>query len=205
METVTIGGRRYSDPDIISLARQTGELICPRFTVRAQARLLLKRLNSYPGVPTDPFERLKVVASLSRIKVQPMNMDEQKRESRDAVLYPTTSGWLALYNPNRPKGRILFTLAHEIIHTLFPNSITGARFRSITNPDSREANELERLCDLGAAELVMPIDEFQKQANGQYSLGDVHRLSGHFGTSFEATVFSMDELLPVTLTLVLLC
>jgi hypothetical protein len=98
---------------------------------------------------------------------------------------------MILYNPNRPKARIVFTVAHEITHTLFPNSISGARFRSITNPDSREANELERLCDLGAAELVMPLDEFQRQVSGEYSLSAVDRLAGHFSTSFEATAFRL--------------
>src|SRR5277367_4394872 len=115
----------------------------------------------------------------------------QRKYQRDAAVYPTGSGWTILYNPNRPRPRIVFTVAHEIIHTLFPNSARGARFRSITNPDSREANELERLCDLGAAELVMPMDEFQQQAGGTYSLSSVDRLAAHFGTSFEATVFRL--------------
>ena len=191
METVRIGGRRYSDPDIISLAKRTGELICPRFTIRTQARLLLNELDQHSGLPQDPFARIKILASLNKIKIKPMDLESQRREQRDAVLYPVDSGWLILYNPRRPSGRTLFTLAHEIIHTLFPNSASGARFRSITNPESREANELERLCDLGAAELVLPLVEFQKQTNGNYSLADVGRLSNHFGTSFEATTFRL--------------
>lgn len=191
METLSIGGRRYSDPDILSLARQTGELICPRFTIKMQARELLKKMLSYPGVPRDAFERVRILASLKGIKVQAMSIEMCKSEKRDAALYRTDSGWLALYNPNRPTGRVAFTLAHEIIHTLFPNSVNGARFRTITNPDSREANELERLCDLGAAELVLPIDEFQEKANGEYSLRKLEQLAAHFGTSLEATAYRL--------------
>jgi hypothetical protein len=190
METVRIGGRRYTDPDIISLARQTGELICPRFTIRMQARLLLEELSKFSGLPPHPFERLKILASLKGIKIKPMDIESQRREKRDAVLYPVSSGRVILYNPNRPPSRILFTLAHEIIHTLFPNS-GGARFRSITNPESREASELERLCDLGAAELVLPLEEFRKLANGDYSLSNTARLMDLFGTSFEATTFRL--------------
>jgi hypothetical protein len=191
METVRIGGRRYSDPDIISLAKRTGELICPRFTIRTQARLLLDELDQHSGLPKDPLARIKILASLNRIKIKPMDLESQRKEQRDAVLYPVDSDWLILYNPRRPGGRTLFTLAHEIIHTLFPNSASGARFRSITSPESREANELERLCDLGAAELVLPLVEFQKQTNGNYSLANVGRLANHFGTSFEATTFRL--------------
>src|SRR6185437_8021498 len=122
METVRIGGRRYSDPDIISLAKRTGELICPRFTIRTQARLLLAELNQHEGLPKDPLSRLSILASLNGIKIKPMNLEAQRSEPRDAALYPTDTGWLILYNPNRPRQRMLFTLAHEIIHTLFPNN-----------------------------------------------------------------------------------
>jgi len=191
MEIVRIGGRRYSDPDIISLARQTGELICPRFTIKMMAKLLLEELSSFSGLPRAPFERLTILASLKGIKLKPMDVERQHNEKRDAVLYPLQSGRMILYNPNRPKSRVLFTLAHEIIHTLFPNSTGGVRFRSMTNPDSREASELERLCDLGAAELVLPFEEFQEVANGNYSLSNISTLSDHFGTSFEATTYRL--------------
>jgi Zn-dependent peptidase ImmA (M78 family) len=96
-----------------------------------------------------------------------------------------------LYNPNCLKSRIVFTIGHEIIHTFFPNSRNGARFRSLTSPGSRESNELELLCHLGASELVMPIEEFQRQTSGRFSLASVQRLSSYFGTSFEATVYRL--------------
>jgi hypothetical protein len=57
--------------------------------------------------------------------------------------------------------------------------------------NSREANELERLCDLGASELLMPIDEFQSATQGTYSLLRVEELSMRFGTSYEATTFRL--------------
>jgi Zn-dependent peptidase ImmA (M78 family) len=191
METVRIGGRRYSDPDIISLARQTGELICPRFTIKTQARLLLEELKEFNGLPTDPFERLKILASLKGIKIKPMSIERWRQEKRDAVLYPTDSGSAILYNPNRPRSRTIFTIGHEIIHTLFPNSTSGARFRAMTSPDSREASELERLCDLGAAELVFPLEDFQRLVDRHYSLTKVPLLAEHFGASYEATAYRL--------------
>jgi len=198
METLRFGGRRYSDPDVISLCRQTGQLIDPRSTVVHMARSLAGKVDGFPGVPTDPLERLKVLASLGGIKVQAMDMDRQRKEKRDAALFPTRLGWLVLYNPNRPRARVVFTIAHEITHTFFPNSLKGARFRSITNPDSREANELERLCDLGAAELVMPLGQFQRESGNEYGLAAVARLASRFGTSFEATAFRLATAHPGT-------
>jgi predicted transcriptional regulator len=37
----------------------------------------------------------------------------------------------------------------------------------------------------------MPIDEFQREANGRFGLAAVERLSRYFGTSFEATVYRL--------------
>ena len=142
------------------------------------------------GLPEDRLERLIMIASLNGIKVQPMQAEQSRKEKRDAVVYPTTNGWNILYNPNRPKARIVFTIAHEIVHTFFPNN-NGARFRSMTNPESREANELELLCHLGASELAMPLNEFQKISRGQFNLVTVSNLACHFGTSFEATVYRL--------------
>ncbi len=191
METLRIGGRRYSDPDIISLCRQSGELIDPRSTIVNMARSLTEKADGFSGLPADPLERLKIIASLNRIKILPMDMDQVRREERDAALYPTASGWTVLFNPNRLRTRIIFTIAHEIVHTFFPNSTNGARFRSITNPSSREANELELLCHLGASELVMPLNEFQRRATGRFGLSAVEALASYFGTSFEATVYRL--------------
>jgi Zn-dependent peptidase ImmA (M78 family) len=44
---------------------------------------------------------------------------------------------------------------------------------------------------LGAAELVMPIDEFLEKAKGQYSLRNLEALASHFGTSLEATAYRL--------------
>ena len=105
METLRIGGRRYSDPDVISLCQQTGALIDPRSTVVHMARSLLGKINGFPGVPKDPLERLKIIASLAGIKIQAMDMDRLQKEKRDAALFPTPSGLTVLYNPNRPKAQ----------------------------------------------------------------------------------------------------
>ncbi|HEU0046229.1 MAG TPA: ImmA/IrrE family metallo-endopeptidase, partial [Nitrososphaera sp.] len=173
METIRVAGRRYSDPDIISLWKQSGGLLDPRSIIINMARAATEKASTFSGLPNDPLERLKIIASLNRIKILPMDKDQVRREKRDAAIYPTSSGWTVLYNPDRLKSRIVFTVAHEIVHTFFPNSTSGARFRSITNPHSREANELELLCHLGASELVMPLSEFQRQARGRYSLYSV--------------------------------
>lgn len=194
METISIGGRRYSDPDVLSLIKATGSLVDPRSSVLTQARKLLETLSKFDDVPKDPIERLTILASMCRIaEIVPMNIEQRSGEKRDAVLIPDMfGGRTIIYNPTAPRSRVAFSIGHEIVHTFFPNSINGARFRNICASESREANELERLCDLGASELLMPLYEFQRAATTiGYSLSSVPALMEIFGSSFEATVFRL--------------
>jgi hypothetical protein len=192
MESVSIGGRRYTDPDIISLIRETGELIDPRSAVLNLARRLNSEFQALGGTQCPPLERLKMIASLRGLILSEMDSAQAIRETRDAVLLPSDGkGGHIYYNPTKPQARIAFSIAHEISHTFFPNSIHGARFRVLCNPDSREGNELERLCDLGAAEILMPLQEFRKSVAGEFGLACVDRVAPVFGSSFEATVFRL--------------
>lgn len=195
METLRIGGRKYSDPDVISLIRATGQLVDPRTAIMNQARNLNATYRSYGGAAVQPLERLRIIASLCGLTIDPMNVERRKTEPRDAVLIPNGKNrgkrGQIFYNPQRPQGRVAFSIAHEIGHTFFPNTMTGARFRDLCGSDSREANELERLCDLAASELLMPIEEFTSEADGSFTLKNVEKLSSKFGSSFEAAVFRL--------------
>lgn len=187
-----MGGRRYSDPDIISLIRATGQLVDPRSAILTQARRLNAQYRNLGGDGQDRFERLKILASLRGLSVEPMDLQRSIRETRDAVLVPTQNGRAQiLYNPSRTAGRMAFSIAHEITHTFFPNSISGARFRTLCEPGSREANELERLCDLGASELLMPTEEFRVVVGTHFGLEYVELAMAEFGSSYESTVFRM--------------
>jgi hypothetical protein len=208
MEKVRVGGRRYSDPDVLSLIKETGGLVDPRSSVLTQARKSLQTLNRFHDIPKDAIERLTILASLCGIaEVVPMNIEQCRGEKRDAVLVPILSGKRAIiYNPNVPRSRVAFSIAHEITHTFFPNSVNGARFRNICASGSREANELERLCDLGASELLMPLSDFRSAtAATGYTLSAVSALMQTFGSSFEATAFRLASAHPGIAAAGLLC
>jgi hypothetical protein len=59
------------------------------------------------------------------------------------------------------------------------------------DPDSREGNELERLCDLAASEILMPFEDFVKARGETLGFHLVERLSTIFGGSYESTVFRL--------------
>jgi hypothetical protein len=138
METIRVAGRKYSDPDIISLIRATGRLVDPRSAVINQARQLTESLRRFDAIPKIALERMTILASLRGMTVQPMEVERQRSEKRDAILV-TTNGRLIIYNPKRPAARVAFSIGHEITHTFFPNSMTGARFRNICESPSHDS------------------------------------------------------------------
>ncbi len=194
METVRVGGRRYSDPDVVALVRATGGLIDPRSAVVTQARKLNQLFRSFDSPNVTPLERLEILASCVDLELVSMSPEQCNEESRDAVLILNGIGTgkkgQILYNPQRPPGRIAFSVGHEIGHTFFPATTGGARFREMCESESREANELERLCDLAASELLMPIDEFQQEVD-VYTMHSTRGLMQRFGSSFESTAFRL--------------
>lgn len=190
MERVRINGRSYSDPDVVALIRSNGRAIDPQQEVVRKARELNQQLRSLGEVP-DPRRRLEILASLARVKVAPMDGPGVGKTGREALVYQDSDGSSrAYYDPNNSEGRVNFSIAHEIAHTFFPNS-GGARFRSMVADESKEANELEMLCHRGAAELLMPIEEFNEEVRGEMGLGAVRRLCERFGSSYEATAYRL--------------
>lgn len=189
--TVTVGGHRYSDPDVLSLVHSGREPLDPRVEVIRRAKELNKRLRSFERID-NPRERLEILASLADITVSPMAASPNAAQNRAALLFQNSSGQRhAYYDPTQSEGRANFSIAHEIVHSFFPNSITGARFRSVHTDNSREATELERLCDLGASELLMPEEEFIAELSGRFGLDVVPNMAATFGSSYEATVFRL--------------
>lgn len=186
---VSIGGHRYSDPDVLSLIYSGSEPIDPRADVVRRARDLNEKLRSFPDIG-DPRERIEILASLAGVRVLPMT--NSPAQNREALLFRSGDGNAhAYFDPTLSEGRANFSIAHEIVHTFFPNSRHGAQFRSLHIDESREATELERLCHLGASELLMPEEEFLDERGDEFGLKDVRRLAERFGSSYEATLYRL--------------
>ena len=194
MKSYSIGGRRYADPDVISLIFTQDPPLDPRDAVLQKAREVMRLMHSFGSVPKDPVERLRLLASLCGIsELLPLTPEQSAGEPRDAFIRCTLSGKLIVYfNTSRPRSRVVFSIAHEIAHTFIQNTSSGSRFRHSCDSGSREANEVERLCDLAASELVMPQVEFQAEAGRLgFELYSVPALMACFGSSYEATTFRL--------------
>ncbi len=140
-----------------AFARRAGDDKCasPEETIRA-AISRLRRL--YRGEPTLD-ERMRFYLANRRI-VSARIVDQL---SSDAALEPIGSryvhGFNILLTRQRSYTRLRFTLAHEICHTFFYEFVPEVKFM----PHQVDAME-ERLCDFGAAELLMPTSAVKKNA-----------------------------------------
>lgn len=88
------------------------------------------------------------------------------------------------YNPKQPRSRVRFSIAHEIAHTLFPDVSEMPRNRGGT-PDIDDDWQLEMLCNIAAAEFVMPLGSLPSSSSIP-SIEDLMRQKVTFDVSPEA-------------------
>jgi Zn-dependent peptidase ImmA (M78 family) len=119
---------------------------------------------------------------------------EESRElvySEDAELHSTLTGLIIKYNPDKPKTRQNFSIAHEISHTLFPGYKDQYKARhKIGRFDP--SSEVEFLCDIGASEIILPAPEFDLDIHRTgVSLKSLEKLSKLYEVSREASAIRM--------------
>jgi len=153
----------------------------PRDVVRDLAREMLKRARAlgWSGPPFDPVQ----LASIESIRVRqsdgPMDSDALIRALADGSLE-------IVWNQGTPPTRRNFSLCHELGHTLFPDAYEVVRRRSARRRDPED--ELERLCDAAAAEILMPAEEFIRDLTDLDLDGDtISTLATRYAASTEAT------------------
>lgn len=109
----------------------------------------------------------------------------------DGALLPLGCGFAAgfrmLLKKGCPSTRTRFTTAHELCHTFFYETVPELKFRNhVVDPGE------ERLCDLGAAELLMPSYTLRRQAKAMgKSLQSLGKLANLFDVSLEAMLLRL--------------
>lgn len=124
--------------------------------VETKARELVLRARDagWRGPPYNPLG----IADLLRIPVEPTG------EVADARTISTGANVTIQFNPTRPRERVRFSIAHEIAHTLFPDVAKETRHRGGSQTAADEW-QLEMLCNLAAAEIVMPLGSLPPRDN----------------------------------------
>ena len=98
------------------------------------------------------------------------------------------------YNPNRQRSRIRFSVAHEIGHTLFPDCADLVRNRVALKQAERDEWQLELLCNLAAAEFLMPIGALIDLPDQVVTMDAVLAMQRQFEVSTEAILLRVAKL-----------
>jgi Zn-dependent peptidase ImmA (M78 family) len=195
MDTQRSHPRRLSDPDLRALLRSHGDSVDAYDIVRDKAAALLARFEDFEDDSPTPLDRIMALASVAGLPVQAAqgNMSAKGRAAIFISVGKDGRGSI-VYDATLPASRILFSIAHEIVHSFIPSSTAGVRFRSMHSPTSKQSRELEMLCEFGAALLIMPEGAFMAAvARHGFGLANVDQIRRQFGSSFEATTYRVAQ------------
>jgi hypothetical protein len=162
------------------------------FTQRVQGKAIkgpdealidrVKNLRRSAKTPNGTAPTLEVFFASRRIK----EVVTDKGLNADGALVPLGNsfrdGFRMALRPDLSNSRIRFTVAHELCHTFFYEEVPEIKFEPhVPDPDE------ERLCNIGAAELLMPANHLRRQARGALvSLETLQELAHQYRVSFEA-------------------
>ena len=116
-------------------------------TRKARHVVLTAIEDGWTGPPYDPLQ----LAELLNIDLLPTE------EVVDARTRAAEGKFQIEFNPMRPTARLRFSVAHEIGHTLFPDCAYAIRNRATHEQMQGDEWQLEMLCNVAAAEVLMPI------------------------------------------------
>jgi len=134
------------------------------------------------GPPFDPFEYA------NRLGIA---VEERDDMGLDGMLECDDEGRFVIrLKQDASKERKNFTLAHEIAHTFFYDVLTHPKsYRGHKDFDPEE----ERLCDIGASELLMPSSVFKQDLFSEDEITPVtlFRLAKQYQVSFKAAAIKV--------------
>ena len=146
---VSIGSKIWTHPSVKRFA-QGGDPV-ERIIELANSWVLEFREENAENAAIDPF----AIAQWRSIPVR------ARDNVADARTIPIPGGTYEIeYNPHRSKARMRFSIAHELAHTFFDDCHEMIRNRASRDEMLADEWQLEMLCNLGAAELLMPIATF---------------------------------------------
>jgi hypothetical protein len=150
-------------------------------------RLLVSDLLSRSSETMPPFnlDLLARLAGATSVEVSELDVDGD--------LVERAGDLVVRVNASAPLGRRRFTTAHEIAHLLLLTLIDVPTRRMVCGED----RHLERLCDVGATELLMPA-RFVRQffdENPQH-VESIIKLARQFEVSLHAAGLRVIELIP---------
>lgn len=177
---------QWENQSVLSFAQGSDPI--KRMETFAQQKVFEAISLGWSGPPFDPLG----LANLLRIQVSP------NAAITDARVYDSGGKTVIEFNPNRPAGRVNFSIAHEIAHTFFSDWREKIRNRE-RNFDGQQSWQLEMLCNIGAAEILMPLGSFPHDVARAESIESVMEIRKQFDVSTEAILIRLAKISPTPL------
>jgi Zn-dependent peptidase ImmA (M78 family)/O-acetyl-ADP-ribose deacetylase (regulator of RNase III) len=165
---------KWTHPSVLTLGK-----VDPIAEIVSRARVAVLRAieQGWSGPPYNPF----TLAEMRGIKLLPTEKVLDARTHSDSKDRFTIE-----FNPQRAAARMRYSIAHEIGHTLFSDCAAATRNRA-THQDMKEDEwQLESLCNIAAAEILMPFGTIQDELSKRPGAGLVLELRRKYLASCEA-------------------
>ena len=191
--------RSLNHPSVQALLAADGTTSDPVVAIRRRARALVEDVRREFGFEGPPFDP-SALASVRGFKVK--YAGDGFSSGQDACISP---GLIAV-NSTKPVARQRYSVAHEVVHTLFPDYRDELRRAGMLWRQENDDSEVERLCQVGAAELVMPAFAFGPRLDQMgLSLSSILSLRSEYGTSLEATARRVADVTGLKAIVLFLC
>jgi hypothetical protein len=164
----------------------------PELVIASLCRGLL--LEAGALVPVN----VEVLASYRRATVEVVD-----QEQAETIVWDGRR-WVIRIRRLDTHGRQRFSCAHAVVHTFFMEAETLVASPTTTGRTTSWSADEEHLCDLGAAELLLPRERFVATCPPRPTMDDVLRLAATFEASAEATALRAVTLAPVPAAMVVL-
>lgn len=191
--------RRWRHKSVRALIRSSGGGD-PVQIIRSKAKAMVRsaKQSGWKGPPYDPLH----LASLRGIR----SRQTDGLFSAEAQLTPMQGRQLLLeFNPDRAPARKNYSISHELAHTLFDDCYETVHQRKSDPKAFDPEQEVEHLCQVGAAEILMPEEDFLADMGAVgLSLKAIPQLCHRYQASREAVARRMLALTTDTAALVLL-
>lgn len=176
-------GKFWTHPSVLGLA-EGGDPV-ERIISRASSVALDAMQAGWSGPPYDPFK----LAELLKIAVVP------REDIPDARIVRMPDGRFQIeFNPNRPRGRVRYSIAHDLAHTLFADCGEVVRHRLGRHEQKADDWQLEMLCNIGAAEFLMPVGSFPDLKDLVADIDRILALRSAYDVSTEALLLRVARL-----------
>lgn len=173
---------RWSNPSVLKLAGKADPISV--IVARARELVLEAQERGWTGPPFDPF----TLAEKLGIKLR------AREGVEDARLVMSEGQMYIEFNPSRPHRRMRFSVAHEIGHWLFPDAPEQVRYRSHFEGRRQDDWQLETLCNVAAAEILVPIGGFPELEDIDLDLNLVLDEQRRYDVSIEALLLRVVKL-----------